>query len=73
MPSTTNKRIRTLTEHALVLSNNDIVRAVEILRDWTGFSFDAAFTAIDEVAVIDDAQPPDCDAPAGRDSEKESL
>jgi hypothetical protein len=49
MSSTTNKRIRTLAEHAWTLSHSDMVRAVEILREWTGLSFDLAFEAIDEV------------------------
>ncbi len=56
MPSTT-KRIRTLAEQALALSNNDIVRAVETLRELTGLSFDAAFMAIEDVAALDDAAP----------------
>jgi hypothetical protein len=41
----------------LALSNNDIVHAVEILRELTGLSFDTAFMLIDEVALIDEAQP----------------
>jgi hypothetical protein len=63
MSSTTNKRIRTLAEHAWTLSHSDMVRAVEILREWTGLSFDAAFAAIDAVAAIDEAQPPQCGDP----------
>jgi hypothetical protein len=63
MPSTTNKRIRTLAEHALVLSHNDMVEAVAILREMTGLSFDMAFMAIDAVTVIDEAQPPECGDP----------
>jgi hypothetical protein len=52
-----NNEIHDLAEHALALSNNDIVRAVEILRELTGLSFDTAFMLIDEVALIDEAQP----------------
>jgi hypothetical protein len=44
-----NSRIRDLAEHAWTLSNSDLVRAIEILRELTGLSFDAAFTAIDDV------------------------
>jgi hypothetical protein len=49
-----NSRIRDLAEQAWALSNSDFVRAVEILREWTGLSFDLAFEAIDE------ARPPEC-------------
>jgi hypothetical protein len=49
-----SERIRTLAEHAWTLSHSDMVRAVEILREWTGLSFDAAFEAIEEV------RPPEC-------------
>ena len=52
-----------LAAFALALVNNDIARAVELLRDWTGLSFDAAAMAIDAVAAIDDEQPPECGAP----------
>jgi hypothetical protein len=51
---TSNPRIRDLAEHAWALSSSDLVRAVEILREWTGLSFDLAFEAIDEV------RPPEC-------------
>jgi hypothetical protein len=44
-----NNRIYELAAQALVLSNNDPVRAVEILREWTGLSFETAFEAIDNV------------------------
>jgi hypothetical protein len=57
MPIASNNRIRDLAEQALALANNDLVHAVEILRDWTGLSFDAAFAAIDAIVVLDDAPP----------------
>ena len=53
----TNDKIRDLAEQAWALSNNDFVGAVEILREWTGMSFDGAFAAIDAVTVIDE---PEC-------------
>jgi hypothetical protein len=46
---TSNPRIRDLAERAWALSSSDFVRAVEILREWTGLSFELAFEAIDEV------------------------
>jgi hypothetical protein len=52
---TNNSRIRELAEQALAITNNDIARAVEILREWTGLSFEMAFEAIDNVC------PPDFD------------
>jgi hypothetical protein len=52
--SNNNFRIRNLAERAWALSNGDFVRAVEILREWTGLSFDLAFEVIDEV------RPPEC-------------
>lgn len=60
MPSTTNKRIRDLAEQAWQLARNDMVEAVAILREWTGLPFDMAFAAIDAVALLDEAQPPEC-------------
>jgi hypothetical protein len=46
----TNSRIRRLAEHALTQSRNDLVRAAEILCNWTGLSFEFAFEAVDEAA-----------------------
>ena len=43
----TDPRIHDLAEQALTLSRNDVVSAVEILREWTDLGFDAAFAAID--------------------------
>lgn len=59
----TNDRIRNLAERALALSQNDIVRAVEIMREMTGLSFEMAFAAIDAVAVLDEVQSPECSDP----------
>jgi hypothetical protein len=67
MPSTTNKRIRTLAEHAWTLSHNDPVRAVEILREMTGLPFDTAFM------VIDDVRPLDLDELTNQGSEEDTL
>ena len=55
MSNITSDRIYVLAEQALALSRNDPVRAVEILREWTGLSFEMAFEAIDNVC------PPDFD------------
>jgi hypothetical protein len=54
MSNITSNRIYVLAEQALALCN-DPVRAVEILREWTGLSFEMAFEAIDNVC------PPDFD------------
>jgi hypothetical protein len=54
-----------VAERALALSRNDIARAVEILREWTGVSFDTAFALIDEVAALDE---PRAAAPTTLDS-----
>jgi hypothetical protein len=55
MSNTTSNRIYVLAEQALALSRNDPVCAVEILREWTGLSFEMAFEAIDNLC------PPDFD------------
>jgi hypothetical protein len=55
MSNITSNRIYVLAEQALAITNNDIARAVEILREWTGLSFEMAFEAIDNVC------PPDFD------------
>jgi hypothetical protein len=49
-----NNRIRELAEQALPITNNDIACAVEILCEWTGLSFEAAFEAIDHVMELPD-------------------
>ena len=54
MPDT-NARIYELAELALVVTHNDIARAVDLLCEWTGLSFEFAFEAIDAVC------PPDFD------------
>jgi hypothetical protein len=60
---TNNTRMHDLAEHAWALSNRDVVRAVEILRDLTGLSFELAFAAIDDVRplecadLIEDSEP----------------
>ena len=55
MSNITSNRIYELAAQALELSHNDPVCAVEILREWTGLSFEMAFEAIDNVC------PPDFD------------
>jgi hypothetical protein len=57
----TDDWIHNLAKQVLTLSGNDIARAVEILRELTGMSFDGAFAAIDAVAAIDEVPPSDVD------------
>ena len=47
-------RIHDLAEQAWALSRNDVVSAVEILREWTGLGHDAAFAAIDALLPCDE-------------------
>jgi len=50
----TNDKIRDLAEQAWALSRNDVVSAVEILREWTDLGHDAAFAAIDALLPCDE-------------------
>jgi hypothetical protein len=54
MSNITSNRIYELAAQALELSHNDPVCAVEILREWTGLSFEMAFEAIDHVMELPD-------------------
>jgi hypothetical protein len=47
--TTHDDRIHELATRAWELADNDPVVAVQILIEWTGFSFDEAFDLIDEV------------------------
>jgi hypothetical protein len=51
----TNDRIPTLAQEALKLADYDIARAVRILSELSGLSFEASLEAIDNVC------PPDFD------------
>jgi hypothetical protein len=57
MSTTTNARIRTLAELALTLSNNDIARAIRILSELSGLSFELAFEAVEDIAAVDEVKP----------------
>jgi hypothetical protein len=52
----TNDRIRILAERALALAKNDATRAVRIMSELSGLSFEAAFEAIEEAAAISPKQ-----------------
>jgi hypothetical protein len=61
--------IHNLAAQLLALANNDIARAVTIMHELTGLSFETALEAIEGVMTIDEAQPPECGDPI----EDESL
>jgi hypothetical protein len=65
MPITDNK-IRNLAELALAITGNDIVRAVDVLREWTGAPFETALSAVDDIveAYLDEIRPPARGKPA---------
>jgi hypothetical protein len=59
MSNITSNGIYMLAEQASALSRNDSVCAVEILREWTGLSFEMAFEAIDNVMVLPEPDEPE--------------
>jgi hypothetical protein len=57
MSTTNNERIRTLAELALRLANNDIARAIHILSELSGLSFEFAFEAVEDAAAVGEVKP----------------
>jgi hypothetical protein len=48
-----DNRIHGLAELALSTTNNDVTRAVNLLCEWTGLSFEFAFELVNDIAALE--------------------